>query len=61
MLHRLRKTGKTLLSPDDWKIRILLWSGAIIVGLVASGFAITSEHTNNWFHLLVDVSPGRLL
>ncbi len=57
MLHRLRKTGKTLLSPDDWKIRILLWSGAIIVGLVASGFAITSEHTNNWFHLLVDVSP----
>ncbi|HHH43853.1 MAG TPA: chloride channel protein [Gammaproteobacteria bacterium] len=57
MLHRLRKTGKTLLSPDDWKIRILLWSGAIIVGLVASGFAITTEHTNNWFHLLVDVSP----
>ncbi|MFQ5644839.1 MAG: chloride channel protein [Thiogranum sp.] len=57
MLHRLRKTGKTLLSPDSWKIRILLWSGAIIVGLVASGFAISTEHANDWFHLLIDISP----
>ena len=57
MLPHLRRSGKTLLSRDAWKIRILLWSGAILVGLVASGFAISSEHANDWFHLLVDVSP----
>jgi len=57
MLPHLRRSGKNLLSRDAWKIRILLWSGAILVGLVASGFAISSEHANDWFHLLVDVSP----
>ncbi len=57
MLHRLRRSGKTLLSPDSWKIRILLWSGAIIVGLVASGFAISTEYANNLFQKLVEFSP----
>jgi H+/Cl- antiporter ClcA len=57
MLHKIRRSGKRLLSPDAWKIRILFWSGASIVGLVASGFAITTEHANDWFHELIKTSP----
>ena len=50
MLHHLRRSGRELMSPDAWKIRILFWSGAIIVGLVATGFAIATEHANELFH-----------
>ena len=57
MLHHLRRSGKILLSPDGWKIRILLWSGAIIVGLVASGFAISTEYANDLFQKLIEFSP----
>ncbi len=57
MLHRLRRSGKILLSPDGWKIRILLWSGAILVGLVASGFAISTEYASDWFQKLIEISP----
>jgi len=57
MLHRLRRSGKILLSPDGWKIRILLWSGAILVGLVASGFALSTEYASDWFQKLIEISP----
>lgn len=57
MLHHIHRSGKALLSPDAWKIRVLFWFGAIIVGLVASGFAIFSEHANHGFNRLVEISP----
>ncbi|HED19444.1 MAG TPA: chloride channel protein [Gammaproteobacteria bacterium] len=57
MLHRLRRSGKILLSPDGWKIRILLWSGAIVVGLVAGGFALSTEYASALFQKLIDFSP----
>jgi H+/Cl- antiporter ClcA len=57
MLNQLRRSRKTLLSPDAWKIRILFWTGAIIVGLVASGFAITTEYANDGFHELIELWP----
>lgn len=57
MLHHIRHSGKSLLSPDAWKIRILFWSGAVIVGLVATGFAIATEHADHTFHQLVKSSP----
>ncbi len=57
MLRNIRRSGKNLLSPDAWKIRILFWSGAVVVGLIASGFAIVSEHANEGFSHLVEISP----
>ncbi len=57
MLRNIRRSGKSLLSPDAWKIRILFWSGAVLVGLIASGFAIVSERANEGFHHLVGISP----
>jgi H+/Cl- antiporter ClcA len=53
MFRHLRRSGKSLLSPDAWKIRILFWSGAIIVGLVATGYAFATEHADKGFHDLV--------
>ena len=57
MFKYLHRSGKALLSPDAWKIRVLFWSGAIIVGLVASAFAIVTEYVNEGFNHLLEISP----
>jgi H+/Cl- antiporter ClcA len=41
----------------DWKRRLVFWSGAISVGLVAILFAIVCEHANTLFHKLLAISP----
>jgi H+/Cl- antiporter ClcA len=57
MLRHIHRSGKALLSPDAWKIRILFWFGAVVVGLVASGFAIVTEGANHGFNRLIQISP----
>lgn len=57
MLHHIRRSGKALLSPDAWKIRFLFWTGAIIVGLTATGFALATAQADHAFHLLVKSHP----
>lgn len=49
MFRHLLSSGKAMLSPDAWKIRLIFWTGAIVVGLVASGFAIATEHAEGLF------------
>jgi len=41
----------------DWKRRIVFWSGAISVGVVAILFAVGSEQANIQFHRLLKISP----
>jgi H+/Cl- antiporter ClcA len=41
----------------EWKRRLVFWSGAISVGLVAILFAVASEWANGVFHKLLAVSP----
>jgi H+/Cl- antiporter ClcA len=41
----------------DWKRRLVFWSGAICVGLVAILFAIACEKANGLFHKLIAISP----
>ena len=41
----------------DWKRRLVFWSGAIFVGLIAISFAIACEKANALFHKLVAISP----
>lgn len=53
MFRRLLRSGQQLLAPDAWKIRLIFWSGAIVVGLVASGFAIATAHIDRWFHVML--------
>jgi len=53
MLTHIRKSGKHLLSPDAWKVRLIFWVGAVLVGLVASGFAISTVYVEQGFHTLL--------
>lgn len=41
----------------DWKRRLVFWSGAISVGLVAIMFAFACEQANEAFHKLLAISP----
>ncbi len=41
----------------DWKRRLVFWSGAFSVGLVAILFAIVCEQANIQFHKLLIISP----
>lgn len=41
----------------DWKRRLVFWSGAISVGLVAILFAVSGEWANGIFHKILAISP----
>ena len=41
----------------EWKRRLVFWSGAISVGVVAILFAVACEQANTQFHKLVSYSP----
>ncbi|MEE9422389.1 MAG: chloride channel protein [Gammaproteobacteria bacterium] len=56
MFRHFLKSGHALLSPDAWKIRLVLWIGAVLVGLVASGFAIATEHAEDLFRRVLEFS-----
>lgn len=41
----------------DWKRRLVFWTGAICVGLVAILFAVACEQANDLFRKLIAISP----
>ena len=41
----------------DWKRRLVFWSGAISVALVAIALAIAAEWANGIFHKILTISP----
>lgn len=49
MFKRIRHSGRELLAPDAWKARLVFWSGAVVVGLLATVFALGTEHANEIF------------
>jgi H+/Cl- antiporter ClcA len=57
MLKRLHHSAHGLLSPESWRIRIIFWAGAVIVGLIASFFAQAADYSNALFHRLIAISP----
>ncbi len=40
-----------------WRVRLVFWSGAILIGAVCAGFAIVSEHANQTFQYLASHWP----
>lgn len=51
---RLRRlAGSDLFSPVQWRRRVLFWSGAVIVGLAAVGFAQAADYAFELFHRMV--------
>ena len=51
-LQRLAASND-LFSPVQWRRRILFWSGAILVGLAAVGFAQAADYAFDLFHKVV--------
>ena len=52
-LAKWRVTAQRLFSPVQWRRRILFWTGAIIVGLAAVGFAAAADHAFGLFQAIV--------
>ncbi len=57
MLKRFYEPIRDFFSLESWRIRIIFWSGALIVGLVASVFAIAADYSNTLFHRLASTAP----
>jgi len=57
MQPQLLRSKKTFLSIAAWKVRLTLWGGALLVGLVATFFAEASERANRLFTSLIALSP----
>lgn len=56
--ERLRALGQhDLFAPAQWKRRIALWSGGILVGLAAIAFERASVFAYSGFKRILDVSP----
>ena len=57
MLKKIKHSGKWLISHKDWKAHFVFALGGVVVGLVATFMAISSEWANHVFHSLVAISP----
>jgi len=57
MRSHLKRQTSALLSIKQWRIRLALWGGAVLVGLAATGFALASAEADAFFHYLMDYSP----
>ena len=58
---RVRSSLQTLrnkvLCTTTWKIQLVFWFSAILVGIAATMFAIASEHTHGYFKQILAISP----
>jgi len=57
MKQHLRRTRRKLLSPRAWKVRLVFWLGAVIVGVICALFAELAEWANHVFLLLAKQHP----
>lgn len=56
-VQQLKEKSLSLLSPQQWKARIVFWGGALVVGLVSALLALGSEHASNLFLQMNAHSP----
>jgi len=52
--QRLADSG--LFSPVQWRRRVLFWTGAVVVGLAAVGFAQAADYAYGLFHRMAEHS-----
>lgn len=52
-----QQSTNSWLSPTVWRSRLVFWGGALLVGLLATGFAISAEHANDLFTEYVVSQP----
>ncbi len=49
MIRHLRRHSRQLLSPETWRTRLLFWTGATLMGLLASLFALGASRAGDIF------------
>ncbi len=57
MHKHLRRSRRKLFSLKAWKVRIVFWFGAFLVGSLAALFAVLSEKADHFFHQGADIDP----
>ena len=57
MRSTLRTLRNKVLCTTTWKIQLVFWFSAILVGIAATLFAIASEHAHSLFKQILAVSP----
>ncbi|RMG35180.1 MAG: chloride channel protein [Gammaproteobacteria bacterium] len=57
MRRHLRRSRRKFLSPRAWKVRLVFWTGAILIGLVCALLARLAEHANAAFLALAQAYP----
>ena len=57
MRQHLRRSRRTLFSPKAWKVRLVFWLGATLVGLVCALFAEAAEWANQRFLAFAHAYP----
>lgn len=45
------------MSVNKWKLRIVFWTAAVVIGATAAAFAIASAFSDGLYHRLYDYSP----
>ena len=61
MYRRLRHTQRRLLSLRHWRIRLVFWLGALLLGASAAGFALIAAFADKSFHRLAHSLPYTVL
>lgn len=52
-----RRTARQMKSMLVWRIRILFWGGAVLVGLTATALALASDEAGLWFSNIIEGRP----
>lgn len=53
----LKRTRRQLTSPNKWKLRVIFWSSAVVIGATAALFALGSAFSDGLYHRLYNYSP----
>lgn len=55
--QHIHRTRRRLLSVKKWKVRMVLWGSAILLGLIAAFFALASHQADEMYHQLYRDNP----
>lgn len=55
--RHIRRNRRTLFSPSAWKVRLVFWLGALLVGAICALFAILAEYADGLYHRLTEYGP----
>ena len=54
MRRQVRRLKYRFFKPRSWRMRLVFWGGAILVGFVAAVFALLADQAEDVFRTIVD-------